>query len=338
MARGVSELDVALGSAPLYEPGDELDNTLQELGAAADITVRVYKIPQEGSNRRPALAARIPLSEFDALAVAQVYGHGTFLFQFVRGGKIVKAATQQIIAPIGSAAAALPPAPTSGDRHTEFLEKLVFTLLSRGEAGGSSGILDAVKLGSEMRKAPEAPPGTAILETVKATMELMRGGGRTEEDDARRGDPDGGSMSMFDRFAPRVFDLIERGLSREGRPAAAVAAPTAQVPTAAPAPAEDPLVSLLRRYSPAILAEAESGRSADAWGAFIAERVPAAYGPALDQLIEADPEERFAFLCAIEPRLAPHRAWIDAAFLGMTEEDGELDAANVDAPTAASKG
>lgn len=328
------------------EDDDPIRSAIDQLGAGGDGTVRVNRYERHGAREVWARCTVIPVGDFDADQIGALYGPGRYRVQVVDGrGKIVKHSELTFAAPASSPAASAPPgagasAPVAGDAagavSGSLIERMLLIMLQGlvNQRGGDNqmkpgDIIAAIRAGAEMSK------GSGMSEA----MEAIRTG--AELNKIARGDDGGerGGGGFFENMGDRALGLVERLLTAP--------VPAAPAPAAEPAPAApgglplnppgagaaprvslmgDPMIMMARKFAPKLLAEAEADRDPQVWAAFVSERIPEAFLPALVRFCQSDPAERIALLAQLEPRLRNYQAWIDAAAAAILEElTGNVD-------------
>jgi hypothetical protein len=323
---------------PGQDEGSELDAILSEIGGSgtqgADVTVIVAKYdPSSTARHGMAMCGRYTATGFDPFMLPRQFGPGRFRIQFSRKGKIFKNVQSSFLLPVALAPELAPDAPQNELRESrKFERELLMTVLSgvvgKG-GGGSSGaafteMLAAFKAGKEMNTgaAPASTPLDVIREAIGLGMGLSgRSGlsGGSDDDEPRRGKKE----SLLDRFAPRVFDLLERAMQNPS-PREALAPPSGEphantVVTEASSVTDSTIVTLVRELVPQIIAEAKAKHDAATWGAYVAERCPDAYVDHLAQFASASFEERQTFVAQHAPELLAYLGWLNEACAGIME-------------------
>jgi hypothetical protein len=338
------------------DDGGELGDVLNELGGsrAEDVSVVVAKFdPKSKAKNGMEYCARYPLAGFDPFNLPLEWGPGHFRMRFCRGGKIFKHLERSFAAPMRAAAppAALASPMTDDLRESRQFERNLLTALvtaivgrpmPAASSGGGLSAADMVALFREGRESAKTTP--MPFDQLKDAISLGRelaGGGSTDEDDddsPRRGR----SPTLLDRFGPQLMGLLERAMAAPAPPAAPVAInppDPAQPPSGDPPPesippaaTEDPLRAFLKAQASKMIAEAQAGRDARTWGAFMAERCPKQFQDHLHRFASATDQERQAFLADVAPELIAYHEWVSEAC------DGVLDVFEPDDETEGEEG
>ena len=200
------------------------------------------------------------------------------------------------------------------------MTQLLTSLLAQREpasAGPSLSDLTAV-----MREARESAQGNQT--PAEAMRELVTLGIDLASRGSTGGDDEG---TMFEKYAPRVMDLLTALVAKpgNGEPAANLGV-------------DADLTAVVRHFAPKIIAEAQQGRDPYLWGSFIAERTPPAFLPHLDYLCKLSPAERHELFARLDTRVLPYMSWLDEAAEGVARtlaggepgELGEPDDAEID--------
>jgi hypothetical protein len=325
---------------PDQDAGSELDSILSEIGASgtqgADVTVIVAKHDPSSTARHGfAMCGRYTAAGFDPFMLPRQFGPGRFRIQFSRKGKIFKNVQSAFLLPVALAPELSGDAPQNELRESrKFERELLMTVLSGvvGRGGSASGgasfteMLSAFKAGREMNNGPAVASPSTPLDVIREAILLGKGlsqpsglSGVSDDDEPRRGKKE----SLLDRFAPRVFDLIERAMqnqpTREALPHPAGDVNALHAVTEDPTVTDSTLVTLVRELVPQIISEAKAKHDAATWGAYVAERCPEEYVDHLAQFAGATNDERQAFIAQHTPELLAYSGWLNDACSGVME-------------------
>jgi len=322
----------------------DIRDVLDELGADRVSFVRSYHWGRApGSNEEGWLrCGKTAASEFDPDGTAARFGPGKYRFDVIglhppTGRHVVLRQVKMLFAAPASSPALAPPtpgpaataagaAPTLAEslmlqflQHQQQITIAAIQSLGRGAGGGAAELMQMFKAGLD--STAQANPTADVIKAVSTGFEFARqlAGGAP----AGGADVEGAEMGPLERLAPKILDVLTRALDRPAAARGASAAP--------PAVALPPtLRSLAARYAPLLLREAREGRDPQTWGAFIAERCPDTWLPALGRIAAATPAARMQLLTAILPELAAYTDWITQACEGIQDvvTEGEIEDAD----------
>lgn len=387
-----------VGGGDAVDAYDAVDQLLSEIpeAAASSCTVHVYKfrLPVAGEQgTKLDRCRRMPLDQFDVDKLPELFGGGDFTLRIIDRDhgidRTARVSFDPALYPVPgkpSLTTAAPAAAAPGGAHLAGVPAGYEDRLSRLEAALNEArdrhvrFLETMLQGGALRSAPPSDP----LTMIKAVMEIVQGaGGRTpakEIGEAMRmafdmareagggegggpsGEGGGDWMSVLEKFAPKILEVLT---TASARPAAAVArvapaaARPAPGPAAPPAPAPGPRsmfglpenppapnggaelppewaqFAFLRKYTD-LLIEAARKQTDPAFVASVTyNRVPEAHLDALETFVYLTPEARYGLCVQLDPRLAECAAYIETvaeAIRGEFEDDeAQEDAQGADA-------
>ncbi len=326
---------------------------------ASDSFVTVSKLDDHAKGW--GYCCRVATEVFEPFQIAETYGPGRYRFSFRRAnGQIAATLQRSFCAPksmrpagpgMGPAAAGPDSRLAELERRIEadrahqvgFMETLLSSLLAR-ETGRSGSDLDVIAILREGREsaASQTPPHSLMMDAIRMGTDIA---GLTKSAGPDPGD--GGNVSVLERLAPRVLDLLERGLPtganaeaagyKIGRVAGATlaGAATAGVPAPGFPPSGDPIAAVIRQYSPHLIREAKAGHNPTLWAHWLWERTPDTWQEPLLKLAYADDLARRRLIAEIEPALEPYGQWIEQVCLTLVEITSDDDDDEERRPTAA---
>jgi len=314
---------------------DEFSTVLEALGTDSDGHVQVWRYQTSTEPHGFAMIARIPIGDFDPWTIGEKYGGGRYRFDIRNSrGKYVKKGVERMISspprPATPSPALLPnfdpvamilKRAESADSFNQALMLALIQNLGRVPVAApavASGLTatDFVAIMREARESatPAAPPHEAMLALLREGI----GFGREIEGTDGDGAGGGGAMAVL----PKILDVLSRVLPPAGaaapelRPATG-AAPDGHLAIAAlPGPrvqeTEDPVRTLLARFTPQIIAAVQAGQDPmDFARAVVSAIPPGSPMIAFRNLVFASPAQRLAAFQAGAPELVPCASWID---------------------------
>lgn len=336
---------------------DELTLALDQFGQVPQVEVYVYKRAPDGTGWLR--CGKYAANELNVDGIPVRFGVGTYAFRFKgpdSNGRLVwlKHVTESFAAELSAPAPSPGVAAPTATGGPDFFERVMLplflkqmdtnaTILAAAVGAKGGGGVDLAGVGALLREAREAArveqlPADTAIDLLTKGMELAAG----------REAPAPESSSLLS-LAAGVLPLLKPIF--EGRPAVpvpagprpAAPAPPVAIPEAASAGASDPpLVQLAKRWIPRMMEEAAAGRDGFTWGKFMAERMPADWGPHLLTFAKAPSADRIAMLAGIEPRIASCAEWLDECAEGIVEalepaEGDEDDASSNRGPAVESE-